>query len=188
MGALGGLGLACPSAGHLSHPAAWGSWLPPPIPVNTQGGGLESCCSHTPGQVPSLSPLPPPIVPGFPRPGGIHLSPPMPLVKEQTAGGGLLGRAPFLEKSGERTREGRERGRWVGTIQGLCTPRVGSGPRRPPQKKAGHVLIPAAPSQSPQPPTSSPCPPHVAKSPPPPALTRRGCKGLSRACGVRWTW
>lgn len=143
---------------------------------------------RTPGQVPSLSPLSPPVVPGFPRPGGIHLSPPMPLAKEQTAWEGLLGKAPFPENSSERRREGREGGRWVGTVQVLCTPRVGPGPRHPPQEKVGHVLTPAAPSQSPQPPTSSPCPPHVAKSPPPPALTCRGCKGLSRVCGVRWTW
>ena len=54
-------------------PAAWGSWLLASIPVDPEGGGLESCCGHTPGQVPSLSHLPLPTVPGFPRHGGNSL-------------------------------------------------------------------------------------------------------------------
>lgn len=125
-------------------------------PSGPRRQGLGICCGHTPGQVPSLSPLPLPTVPGFPRHGvPTHLLS-FPLDKEQTAAG-HSGRTSFLENSQNRRRR-RRRGE-EGEV-GRCCPgslhtQGGSWTKTSFPGKAGHVLIPAARSQSPWPPQHS---------------------------------
>lgn len=149
---------------------------------------MESCCGHTPGRVPSLSPLPLPTVPRFPRHGGTYASPPIPLDKEQRAGG-HSGRTLFLKNSGEQGGGGggrRKEGEVGGRCPGSLHTQGGSWTKTSFPGKSGPCAYTCCPLPESPAPQRPPCPPHVAKPPPLPAL--EGLRGTSKVCGVRGMW
>lgn len=136
-----------PSGTHHFHLQLGESWLLTLHPSGPRRQGLGILCygfDTDSGQVPSLSPLPLPTVPGFPRHGAPTISLSFPLIKEMAGtAAGHSGRTSFMKNSrigGRRRRERRGRG-GGDAVQDLYTC-CGSWTKTSFPGKAGHVLIP----------------------------------------------